>query len=97
MSTLRKPHNTEKMTLLAEKLEKKQYAFVVDRDANKTEIRSAIESLYEVKVASIRTMVVRGKKRTRYSKAGFIEGQSNTYKKALVTLKEGTIDFYKNI
>jgi large subunit ribosomal protein L23 len=98
MSVLRKPHNTEKMTLIADKASDKQYAFVVERDATKPAIKSAIEELYEVKIQTIRTMIVRGKKRTRYSKQGFIEGASVTYKKAIVTLQEGqAIDFYKNI
>ena len=98
MIILKKPHNTEKMTLLAEKAGDKQYAFRVDRDATKTQIKTAIESLYTVKVDSLRTMVVRGKKRSRFSKAGFIEGKSSNFKKAIVTLRDGqTIDFYKNI
>jgi large subunit ribosomal protein L23 len=98
MSALRKPHNTEKMTLMADRPGNKQYAFRVDPDASKVDIRSEIERLYEVKVSSIRTMVVRGKKRSRQSKSGFIQGASSTFKKAIVTLSEGqAIDFYKNI
>lgn len=98
MSALRKPHNTEKMTLLAERPGLKQYAFRVERDATKPEIKTEIEKLYDVKVASIRTLVVRGKKRTRYSKTAYIEGASSSFKKAIVTLQEGqAIDFYKSI
>lgn len=98
MSVLKKPHNTEKMTLLVERAGNNQYAFIVDRNAEKPAIKSAIESLYDVKVVSLRTMNYAGKKRSRYTKAGIISGKSANFKKAVVTLSEGDeIDFYKNI
>ncbi len=98
MSILKKPIITEKMTQLGERADNKQYAFVVDGTASKVQIRSAIETMYTVKVESLRTLNVRGKKRTRFSKSGFIEGRSPNYKKAVVTLASGqSIDFYKNI
>ena len=47
---------------------------------------------------SVSTMIVRGKRRSRYSKKGVIRGKSPNYKKAIVTLKDGQeIDFYKHI
>lgn len=98
MSVLKKPVNTEKMTILGEKDDHKQYAFLVDMDATKPQIRKAIEAMYEVKVDSVRTLVHAGKKRVRFTKAGYIQGKSPNKKKAIVTLASGeSIDFYKNI
>ena len=86
------------MTQLGELKDHKQYAFVVDKAASKVQIRSAIETMYTVNVDSLRTVNVRGKKRSRFSKSGFIEGKSPNYRKAVVTLASGqSIDFYKNI
>lgn len=98
MNVLKRPINTEKMNLLGELPDFKQYAFEVSMDATKGQIKRSVEELYDVKVKSIRTMVVSGKKRVRYTKAGYIQGKSPNYKKALVTLDSGdSIDFYKNI
>lgn len=96
MNILIKPVITEKMTAEAESLNR--FGFVVDRAANKIEIKKAVEESYDVTVESVRTMVCIGKKRTRGTKSGFISGRTKTYKKAIVTLSEGdTIDFYSNI
>ena len=96
MNILIKPVITEKMTAEAENLNR--FGFVVDRSANKIEIKKAVEETYDVTVESVRTMVCIGKKRTRGTKSGFISGRTKTYKKAIVTLSEGdTIDFYSNI
>ncbi|MAR39370.1 MAG: 50S ribosomal protein L23 [Flavobacteriales bacterium] len=96
MNILIKPVITEKMTAEAENLNR--FGFVVDRSANKIEIKKAVEESYDVTVESVRTMVCIGKKRTRGTKSGFISGRTKTYKKAIVTLSEGdTIDFYSNI
>jgi large subunit ribosomal protein L23 len=65
------------------------YAFRVPRDANKIEIRKAVERLFEVKVLSVNTLTVRGKWKIR----GRSIGRSQEWKKAMVTLQEGqTID-----
>ena len=91
-----RPIVTEKMTRLAE--EGKNYAFEVDRDANKIEIRKAIEERYPgVTVKSIRTMNVRGKRRRRHTRQGVIEGRQRSFKKAIVTLSDGTIDFFEDV
>ena len=75
-----------------------RYAFVVDRKANKIEIKKAVADMYDVTVDSVRTMVCIGKKRVRGTKSGMIVGKTSTYKKAIVTLAEGdAIDFYSNI
>jgi len=96
MSVILKPIITEKMTQMGEKLNR--YGFKVDSRANKLQIKKAIKEIYGVEVADINTMVYRGKSKTRYTKSGFINGKSNNYKKAIVTLAKGeTIDFYSNI
>jgi large subunit ribosomal protein L23 len=97
MSILKKPIVTEKMTALSEK-KAPQYGFVVSMDANKFQIKSEIQRLYNVEVTSVSTLIVYGKKRNRSTKSRYITGQTSNYKKAVVTLKEGQeIDFYKNI
>ena len=96
MSIIRKPVITEKMTDQSEQYNR--FAFVVDRKANKIEIKKAVEEMYDVAVDSVRTMVCIGKKRVRGTKSGMIVGKTSTYKKAIVTLTEGdSIDFYSNI
>ena len=96
MEILKKPIVTEKMTKKGETLN--QYGFVVDLHADKIQIKNAVESFYNVKVASVNTMKVAGKRKVRYTKAGVMEGNTGTYKKAVVTLKAGQIiDFYSNI
>lgn len=96
MDIIIKPIITEKMTNQAEKLNR--YGFIVERSANKIQIRKAIEDLYGVKVDAVNTMRYGGKLKSRYTKAGFIQGKTNAYKKAIITLAEGeTIDFYSNI
>lgn len=96
MEVLVKPLITEKMTDLGAKLG--QYGFVVNRKANKVEVKQAVESMYGVTVQSVNTMVIPGKKRSRNTKSKFIVGRTSAVKKAIVTLAEGeTIDFYSNI
>lgn len=96
MSIVIKPVITEKMTAMGEKLNR--YGFIVHRKANKLQIKQAVEELYGVQVQCVNTMVTPGKAKTRYTKSGFISGQTSARKKAIVTLKEGeTIDFYSNI
>lgn len=75
-----------------------KYAFKVQREANKIEIKDAVEDAYGVTVESVNTMVHPGKRKTRYTKTGIIDGNTGTYKKAVVTVKDGdVIDFYSNI
>ena len=95
MSILKKPLVTEKVSALNEK---GKYGFIVDADANKVEIKKAVEKQYGVNVESVNTMVVMGKKKTRYTKAGVLAGRKPSYKKAIVTLATGeVIDFYSNV
>lgn len=96
MGIIKKPIITEKMTDLGETLNR--YAFVVDRNANKIEIKAAVEAAYDVTVEKINTMIQAGKSKSRFTKTGVVKGNTGHYKKAVVTLKEGdVIDFYSNI
>ena len=96
MSIIVKPIVTEKMTQLGEKLNR--YGFRVERNANKIQIKKAIEEMYSVTVTDINTLIVAPKKKVRFTKAGYAKGANNAYKKAIVTLKDGdAIDFYSNI
>ncbi|MEJ5317333.1 MAG: 50S ribosomal protein L23 [Tenuifilum sp.] len=96
MDILIKPVVTEKMERLTDKLN--QYGFIVDKRANKLQIKKAIEELYGVTVDSVNTMRYAGKVKSRYTRTGVLVGRTNSFKKAIVTLKEGDkIDFYSNI
>ena len=96
MIIIKKPVITEKMTAISEKLNR--YAFIVDKNSNKYQIKDAVEKLYDVKVVAVNTMNYDGKKKSRYTKAGIVTGRRPAFKKAVVTLKEGdTIDFFSNI
>ena len=91
-----RPIVTEKMTRLSE--EGKNYAFEVQTAANKIEIRKAVENRYPgVSVKSVRTMIVRGKRRRRFTRRGLIEGRQRSYKKAIITLSDGEIDFFEDV
>ncbi len=81
------------MNLLKER--RNQYGFVVDRRANKNEIKSAIEKLYNVEIDWLNTMVAPAKLR-KNRKTGQVTGRTNIYKKAIFTLKDGfEIDFFE--
>lgn len=96
MSILQKPIVTEKMTSLSDSLNR--FAFRVDRRANKIHIKKAVEEMYQVKVVSVNTMRYGGKRKSRFTKAGVVQGKTAAYKKAVITLAQGdTIDFYSNI
>ncbi len=96
MEILIKPIVTEKMTVQGEKLNR--YGFVVDRHANKLQIKTAVEEIYGVKVLDVNTINYHGKRKSRFTKAGLLSGRANHYKKAIVTLAgEDKIDFYSNI
>jgi large subunit ribosomal protein L23 len=95
-NVLIKPLITEKSTKLGEK--RNTYAFKVERDANKLEIKKAVQDMYSVQITAVNTVVNVGKKKVRYTKKGVASGMKPAYKKAYVTLKAGeTIDFYGNV
>ena len=96
MGIIIKPIVTEKLTVLGDKLNR--YGFIVDRDANKLQVKAAVEQLYKVTVTDVNTLNYHGKRKSRYTKAGMLSGRKNHFKKAYVTLVEGDqIDFYSNI
>ncbi len=87
---IKRPIITEKAMKLGEQ---RQYVFEVDPNANKIQIKKAVEEMFEVKVESVRTLRVKGKVRSRYTRRGIMRGKTPLRKKAFVTLKEGfTID-----
>ena len=92
--TYKDPRDVIVAPVLSEKsyslMDQGQYIFQVTPDANKIEIRQAVESIFDVKVASVNTINRAGKrKRTRFG-----WGQRNSTKRAVVTLSEGTIDIF---
>lgn len=96
MEILIKPIVTEKITGQAESLNR--YGFIVNRNANKLQIKKAIEGLYNVSVTSVNTLIQGGKRKSRFTKAGVISGSTGMSKKAIVTIAKGeSIDFYSNI
>jgi len=89
---IRKPLITEKTTTQKEAFN--QVSFEVDRRANRMEIRNAVEKIFDVRVAQVRTMQVRGKVKRR----GRILGRRRNWKKAVVTLMPGhRIDFFEGV
>ena len=96
MSIIVKPVITEKMTAQGEK--HNRYGFVVEKTANKVQIKDAVEKLYGVSVASVNTQNYVGKVKSRNTTQGLAVGRVNKHKKAVVTLKTGeSIDFYASI
>jgi large subunit ribosomal protein L23 len=96
MSIIIKPVITEKMTAQGDKLNR--YGFIVDKNANKVEIKAAVEKMYSVTVEAVNTQNYVGKVKTRNTTQGLAIGRVNKNKRAIVTLKQGeTIDFYASI
>jgi large subunit ribosomal protein L23 len=92
MDVLIKPLITEKISL---QNEKGVFGFQVALKANKVEIKKAVEAMYGVNVKDVRTIIVAGKNKSRFTKRGFVSGRTSKYKKAIVQLAEGEmIDFF---
>lgn len=92
-----RPLVTEKLTA---QMEQGHYAFVVDLNANKIDIRKAVQARFpSVEIAEVRTMIVRGKRRRQFTRRGVREGRTARFKKAIVTLAPGSeqIDFFEGI
>ena len=86
-----KPLVTEKSMLL---MEQNKYCFMVDKKANKIEIRNAVESLFKVKVLHVTTRIIKGK----IKRMGRTEGKRPDIKRAIVTLAAGnTIEAFTNL
>jgi large subunit ribosomal protein L23 len=95
MSILIKPVITEKATSMSES--KGCFTFVVRKNANKVEIKKAVEAAYNVSVEKVRTINVRPDRSQRFTKTGLLTSKTNAIKKAMVQLVEGdSIDFYTN-
>ncbi|MGB3852070.1 MAG: 50S ribosomal protein L23 [Tunicatimonas sp.] len=95
MQILKRPIVTEKIST---QNESGVYGFVVDKQANKLQIRDAVERTYGVTVDKVRTMNYQGKKKSRYTKSRVVSGRSTGFKKAIVQVAEGDIiDFYSNV
>ncbi|MBN8882795.1 50S ribosomal protein L23 [Salana multivorans] len=90
----RDPHDILIAPVVSEKsynlLDQGKYTFLVHPDANKTEIKIAVEKVFGVKVADVNTLNRPGK--TRRTRAGL--GKRKDTKRAIVTLREGTIDIF---
>ena len=96
MSILIKPIITEKATNDSELF--KRYSFVVDKSANKIEIKKAVETAYGVSISSVKTLNYPVQKNTKFTKKGLVTGKKGAYKKAIIQLAEGeSIDFYNNL
>lgn len=94
---IRRPVITEKNTLL---MEQNQYTFVVAPEANKIQIREAVEKLFNVRVKAVNTLTVKGQTRSRAIKKGRsrVSGREATVKKAVVTLFPGQrIDIFEQV
>ncbi len=96
MDILIKPVITEKATAASEL--RNCFTFVVNKKANKVEIKKAVEAAYGVSVDKVRTINVRPDRKTRHTKTGMVTGKTNAIKKAIVQVAEGeTIDLYSNL
>ncbi|MFL9836572.1 50S ribosomal protein L23 [Flavobacterium sp. ST-75] len=96
MSIIIKPIITEKITKDGELFNR--FGFVVNKKANKIQIKKAVEAAYGVTVVNVNTMNYRADRTVKYTKSGLISGKTAAYKKAVVQVQEGeTIDFYNNI
>ena len=95
MSILIKPIVTEKANIQCE--QRNVYAFVVDRGANKIQIKEAVETVYNVEVVKVRTMIYPVFRKSKYTQKGLVVSKRNAYKKAIVQVAgDGTIDFYNS-
>ena len=91
-----KPVLSEKVNRLSEKYNR--YTFIVNRKANKLEIKKAVEEFYGITVEDVNTLNMPSKVKQRNTKAGILTGRKPAKKKAIVTVAEGdTIDLYDNI
>ena len=96
MSILIRPLITEKLSRIQD--QEGKYTFEVHIGATKPEIKKAVEILYPgVKVAKINTLIMPSKPKGRYTRSGFQGGRTKTYKKAIVSVKAGSIDFFEEI
>ena len=92
-----------KRPLLSEKsyatIPEKKYTFIVDINANKIQIKQAVEQIFKVKVKQVNTLIVKGKVKTQNSKQGRSVGRTSDYKKAVVLLTKESkpIEFFESL
>lgn len=87
IDVLIKPVLTEKVNKQIEK--GRTYTFIVNRKANKLQIKDAVEEFYGVKVIDVNTHVLPAKAKSRFTKAGIVSGRKPAKKKAVITVAEG--------
>lgn len=91
-----KPVLSEKVNRLTEKFNR--YTFIVNRKANKLEIKKAVEDFYGISVEEVNTLNMPSKVKQRNTKAGLLTGRKPAKKKAIVTVANGdSIDLYGNV
>ena len=96
MKVIFEPIITEKATNDSEL--RNRYSFVVNREANKIQIKDAVEERYNVTVEKVRTQIYGSVRKTKYTKKGVQRTKTNIKKKAIVDIQDGdSIDFYNNL
>lgn len=98
-----KAYDIIRKPLLSEKsyaqIQNKVYTFIVDKNANKVEIRKAVEEIFGVQVARVNTVTTKGEVKVRNTKSGVVKGRTSDVKKAIVTLKADSkpIAFFESL
>ena len=96
MKVIFEPIITEKATNDSEL--RNRYTFVVNREANKIQIKDAVENKYNVTVEKVRTQIYGSERKTKFTKKGVQRTKTNIKKKAIVDIQDGdSIDFYNNL
>ena len=96
MKVIFEPIITEKATNDSEL--RNRYTFVVNREANKIQIKDAVEHKYNVTVEKVRTQIYGSERKTKFTKRGVQRTKTNIKKKAIVDIQDGdSIDFYNNL
>ena len=98
-----KAYDIIKKPLMSEKsyaqIQDKVYTFIVDKNANKVEIRKAVEEIFNVQVEKVNTVTIKGETKVRNTKSGVVKGKTSDIKKAIVTLKKDSkpIAFFESL
>ena len=96
MKVIFEPIITEKATNDSEL--RNRYSFVVSREANKIQIKNAVQEKYNVTVQKVRTQIYGSERKTKFTKRGVQRTKTNNKKKAIVDIQDGeSIDFYNNL
>lgn len=91
-----RPILTEKIHKLQEKVQK--YAFAVQNGSNKIQIKQAVERKFDVSVVHVRTINIKGKRKQMNTRRGITRGRTPSWKKAIVTLREGdSIEYFEGV